>query len=140
MGEEEDLRKIRVVFDANVLISAWFWAGNESRLVEMAEAGIIEGYVSPQILEEFKAVLEYPKFCLKREEVETACSYYSIVLRIVEPKHAVNVLAEDARDNKVPECAIEAKADYIVSGDQHLLRLREFKRIKIVKAKKLLQG
>lgn len=48
-------------------------------------------------------------------------------------------ITEDLEDNKILEAASEAKADYIISGDKHLLKLKEFKGIKIVKAKEFLE-
>lgn len=138
MGKERALKRTRVVFDTNVLISAWFWNGNESRLVELVERGEIDGYASPQMLRELMKALGYPKFELNEAEIETIFSYYALTLNVVEPKHEVNVV-EDGQDNRVLECAMEAKANYIVSGDHHLLLLRKFEGIRIVKAKELLR-
>ncbi len=58
---------------------------------------------------------------------------------IVNPKIKVNVVAEGPDDNKFLECALESRADFIVSGDKHLLRFREFKGIKIVSAREFLE-
>ncbi len=41
-------------------------------------------------------------------------------------------MQEDPSDNKFLECAIEGKADYLVSGDNHLLKLKEFEKVKII--------
>lgn len=138
MGKEGALRRIRVVFDTNVLILAWLWEGNESRLVELAQEGAIEGYTSPQILRELTEALRYPKFTLSDGEIETACGYYALTLKAVDPKREVDAVG-DAQDNRVIECAVEAKADYVVSGDRHLLALGEFEGIRIVRARELLQ-
>jgi len=43
-------------------------------------------------------------------------------------KSTANVISEDPSDNRIIECALEVKADLIVSGDRHLLALKEFKR------------
>jgi len=139
MGEKEPLKKVKVVFDINILISAWFWDGNESRLMELVEEGTLEGYTSPQLLSGLRKALEYPKFKLRQNEVETIYDYYTLVLKIVEPRHSVNIIAEDPKDNNVLECAIEAEANYIVSGDHHLLDLKEYKSIRVARAKELLE-
>jgi len=51
---------------------------------------------------------------------------------IVRPSRKVAVL-EDAPDNRILECAVTAGADLIVTGDHHLLKLREFEGIPIVR-------
>jgi len=138
VGEKKSL-KIKIVFDTNVLISAWFWAGSESELIDLVEEGALEGYTSLQILDELREAFEYPKFKLQRNEIETIYDYYALLLKVVEPEHRVNIVFEDSEDNKVLECAIEAGADFIVSGGRHLLNLKEFKGIRIVRARELLE-
>ena len=133
------MKKARVVFDTNVLVSAWFWKGAESRLVELVEEGEIEAYTSPQLLTELRRTLEYPKFRLEQTEIDEICDYYVLVLKIVEPKHSVNVITEDPEDNRVIECAFEAEADYITSGNHHLLNMRKYGNIRIVKAREMLE-
>lgn len=131
-------KSLKVVFDTNILVSAWFWEGNESKLIEHVEEGIIHGYSSKQLLRELSRALRYPKFNLTQDEAEAIHSYYTLLLKTVHPMNTVNLILEDPEDNRVLECALEAQADYIVSGDHHLLDLRKFRGIKIVKATKLL--
>ena len=132
------MKKIKAIFDTNVLVSAWFWKGAESKLVELAEEGIIEVYTSLQLLAELKRALEYPKFRLERSEIDGICDYYVLVLRIVEPKHTINVIVEDPEDNRVIECADEVEADYIISGNHHLLNLKKHGNTRIVRAREML--
>jgi putative PIN family toxin of toxin-antitoxin system len=133
------LKKIKAVFDTNVLVSAWFWRGAESRLVELAEEGVIEAHTSPQLLTELRRALEYPKFRLEQSEIDEICDYYILVLRTVEPKRSVNVIPEDPEDNRVIECADESVADFIISGNHHLLDLRRYGNMRIVRAKEMLE-
>lgn len=132
-------RGLKVVFDTNVLISAWLWEGNESKLIESVEEGIIHGYSSKQLIEELCRTFRYPKFNLSQDEVGSIRSYYLLLFKIVRPKQTISIILEDPEDNRVLECALEAKADYIVSGNHHLLNLGEFRGIKIVKAAELLK-
>lgn len=132
-------RGIKAVFDTNVLVSAWLWEGNESKLIESVEEGIIRGYTSKQLIEELCRTLRYPKFNLSQDEVESIRSYYLLLFKIVRPKKTIDIILEDPEDNRVLECALEAQAEYIVSGDHHLLDLGEFRGIKIVKAAELLK-
>ncbi|MCG2722043.1 MAG: putative toxin-antitoxin system toxin component, PIN family, partial [Thermodesulfovibrionales bacterium] len=50
----------------------------------------------------------------------------------------IEAVPEDPEDNKFIECALTCKADYIVSGDRHLLNLKEYAGIKILKASEFL--
>ena len=130
---------LKAVFDTNILVSAWFWEGNESKLMESVEEGLIHGYSSKQLIEELCRTLRYPKFDLSQDEVESIRSYYLLLFKVVTHKQAIDIILEDPSDNMVLECALEAKADYIVSGDHHLLNQGEFRDIKIVTSAALLK-
>jgi len=65
-------------------------------------------------------------------ELESICD-------IAAPERQIAVMMSDPYDNMVLECAVEAKADYIVSGDAHLLDLGEFEGIKIVNSARFLE-
>jgi len=58
---------------------------------------------------------------------------------VVRPKEKVSVVKKDPTDNKFLECALAANADYIMSGDKHLLELREFRNIKIIRTWEILK-
>lgn len=51
---------------------------------------------------------------------------------VVVANRRLEVVGEDPSDDRVLECAVEVDADYIVSGDKHLLRLGEYLNIKII--------
>jgi len=122
-----------------VLVSALFWSGPESTVVESVETGIVEGYISPPIIDELNRVLRYPNFGLAGEEVEDALNYYITVLVLVRPESRLDVVKDDPEDNKVLECALEAHADFIVTGDNHLLRIHEYRGIRTVRASEFLE-
>lgn len=132
-------RGLKVVFDTNILVSAWLWEGNESKLIESVEEGIIHGYSSEQLIEELCRTLRYPRFDLSQDEVASIRGYYLLLFKIVRPKQTISIILEDPEDNRVLECALEAEADYVVSGDHHLLGFGEFRGMKIVKAAELLK-
>lgn len=54
------------------------------------------------------------------------------ISELVEPKIKINIIKDDPDDNKILECAVEGKVNYIVSGDKHLLRVRAYQGIKII--------
>lgn len=130
---------LKAVFDTSILVSAWFREGNESKLIESVEEGLIHGCSSKQLIEELCRTLRYPKFDLSQDEVESIPSYYLLLFKIVSPKQVIDIMLEDPSDNMVLECALEAEADYIISGDHHLLNVGQFREAKIVTAAELLK-
>jgi len=89
--------------------------------------------MSPAILKEYARALAYPKFKLTRREIrgiiEQELLPYIIPVRV---KNRLHVIAQDPSDNKFLELAKEGKADYILSGDNHLLDLKTFRGIQII--------
>jgi predicted nucleic acid-binding protein len=55
------------------------------------------------------------------------------------PKDRIFLVREDPQDNRILECAVEGKADFIISGDNHLLNKKEFNGIRIVNAKEFIE-
>jgi putative PIN family toxin of toxin-antitoxin system len=139
MSERDEQRKLKIVIDTNVLVSSLFWRGAEHKLIKLVESGDLEGYISPMILEELREVLREPRFSFELGEVVEAIGYFISILTVVDPKTKLDVVHEDSADNRVLECALEAKADYVVSGDQHLLKLGEYRNIRISRAPELLK-
>ncbi|OKY77434.1 MAG: PIN domain containing protein VapC [Candidatus Methanohalarchaeum thermophilum] len=130
---------MKIVSDTNVIVSAIFWEGNESEIIELIEEGELKLITSPPILNELRKVLSYDKFGLDEEEINNLIEYILFLAETISPKQDLDIIKEDTSDNKFLECAKEGEADYIVSGDQHLLKIEEFKGTKIVNAKELLE-
>lgn len=108
-------------------------------MIELVEKGVIEAYTSPQILDEFERVLSSQKFKLRKDEVSNLVEYFTALMHVITPKLTVHVIPEDPSDNRIIECALEVKADLIVSGDKHLLALKEFKGVKVRRASETLK-
>lgn len=130
---------MKIVCDTNTIVSGFLFRGNESRLFELADEGKMQNFISEEIIEEVARVLAYPKLKTTREEREKITGKLIGISTMVEPKRQIKAVQEDPTDNKFIECAIEAKADYIVSGDKHLLKLKEFEGIKIARTKEVLE-
>jgi len=124
-------KKFKGVLDTNVLVSAWFWEGNESKIVELVERGLLLGYTSAQMTDELRSALAHPKFQLSERDISIAMGYYELILRTIEPRIGVNAIHGDPSDNKILACAISVRADVIITGDRHLLTLGKFKDVKI---------
>ena len=133
---------IRIVLDTNTIISAIGWKHSKPRrILEACLSGKYLIVESPGLLKELAAVMERPKFGFipeeqKKELVTRLINY----CEIVEPTKKINIIKSDPADNKVLECALEGKAQYIVSGDNHLLRLKVYMGIRIVTAAEFLES
>lgn len=122
----------KIVCDTNTLVSGFLWKGKEYLLLSRVLERKAVLFTSPALLSEFARVLEYPKIRpLIPNPAELTKKLESIAV-FVEPKEKVEIIKEDPDDNKVLECALAAGADFIVSGDNHLLKLRAFKGIPIM--------
>lgn len=124
--------KLRTVFDTNIYISAIVFGGAPLLCLEAARSGEVDLYTSKEILLELSNKLEN-KFFHSQTDVERILTRLSKFVKIVIPKEKLTIINDDPTDNKILEAAVEAKADFIVSGDKkHILSLNEFKGIKIV--------
>jgi putative PIN family toxin of toxin-antitoxin system len=126
------MNRHRIVLDTNVLISAILFGGKPRKVLDLVISGSIDCTLSTAILDELKGVLERPKFgfsanaCLHIiEELHGICD-------IISPSVSVDVISSDPDDNRILECAVEAHAHFIVSGDPHFLDLGKFKKIRIL--------
>jgi uncharacterized protein len=131
---------IRAVFDTNVIISALFNPKRPpAQLLELALQGKIRLIVSPQLIEEIERVLTYPKVkkLLKKQktdpgEVGEAIAKALKVAVLTPGDLTVEAVPDDPADDIVLACAVEGSADFIISGDHHLLDLKNYQGIKIV--------
>ena len=121
-----------VTADSNIWVSAFGFGGNPRRLIEMADAGEIRIDISEFIIDEVLRTLR-DKFEWSAERLQEAADQMTGIARKVVPSRTVDVLKEDPADNRILECAAQAKSDYLVTGDIGLLSLGSFEDIPIVK-------
>ena len=113
--------------DTNVYVSALAFGGKPLQILEMAAQGLIRLSISDAILGETIRVLG-DKFQWEKAALREADATIRSVAQIVTPTQVVDVVKTDPPDNRVLECAAEAKSNYIVSGDRDLLKCpRRFK-------------
>jgi len=122
----------RIVVDSNVVISGFLFGGTPARVLGAVVEGKARGFTSLPILDEVRGVLQRPKFGLAPEQVLSFVEEFHLLCEVIAPRTGVRVIAEDPADDRILECAVEAKADVIVSGDSHLLELREWRSIGIL--------
>ena len=130
---------MKIVLDANIFISALFWGGNPREALERAINKIDELYVSKDILDEIENVIGRPKFHIEKEKIEYIIRSIEDISVKITPVKKIKKGSRDLNDNKYIECAITAEADFIISGDIHLLELKQYKKIKIITVKEYLE-
>ncbi len=131
---------MRVVLDTNVIISALNFPGNERSVLELALRGRFEFYLSRFILDEAGGVL-VRKFGWDEERRAQAIRVTENAAIVIEPLRLPEVIEGGHADNRVLECAVAARADYLVTGDRrHLLPIGEHQGTRIVNAPRFLSA
>ena len=131
----------RVVFDTNVLISALISDGKPSLLLRKGVSKEFTIVTSDLLLREFETVMQRPKFKVNHNDDDEVCRTIQVLTQVADfvvVSSKFNVVERDFKDNVVVEVAYDGKADFIVSGDDHLLSLKSFRGINIVSVKQML--
>jgi len=129
---------LRVVLDTNILISAFvFPGGTPETLFRAVLEGRIGLITSPALLAEFGRVLG-AKFGWDPERAREAVALVARSAAIVRPTNTLHVVHDDPDDDRVLEAAMAGEAEAIVSGDRHLLRIRSWEGIEILRPAALL--
>ena len=128
---------IRVLPDTNIIISSVFWKGNSYKVIKRGILGEYQLLTSAGILDEAVDKLKN-KFKFPEKNIQELIDILLTYCIVVESASKLDIV-RDKRDNKIIECAFDGKTDYIVTGDADLLELKEFKGIKILKAKEFLE-
>jgi len=121
----------RVVLDSNVVVSGLGWSGSPARILDAALDGRLVLVTSLPLLAELRRVLEYPKLAGVIDGAQQLVDVVEASSVVVTPVRVLDVVSDES-DNRVLEAAVEGAADYIVSGDDHLLMLRTFQRIPVL--------
>lgn len=128
---------MRVVLDANIYVSALISTnGNPGRIISKWLDDEFELLVSTAILTEVLRVTEYERIQRKYGRVkENRLAFVQLLTAqgiMIEPTEVLAVVQNDESDNRYVECAVAGGADYIVTGDVHLLALGEYRGIIIL--------
>jgi putative PIN family toxin of toxin-antitoxin system len=110
--------------------------GSPAKIIDYWEAEWYDVATSDILLGELERAIGYERvrkyFKQSQEKITTLLKRFRTVGIMVDPKQDLNVIRDDPDDNRVIECAVTAKAKFIVSGDEHLLRLKEYRGIVIL--------
>ena len=135
---------MRLVLDTNTLISGSLWSGKPAQLLDEISSGKAELITSLDIIAEYEGVLNRQKFLQRLKQAGIAPSELARRLEklaiICSPKTIIEVEGlRDPKDKMIVECALEAKVDAIVSGDEDLLILKVVQSIPIYSTEIALQ-
>ncbi len=122
----------KVVLDTNIFVSSIFWdKGNPHKVVALALDKKIKVFTSVEIIKELEKVLRRD-FEEPDELIHRQISLVLAYAELVSVSSKINAVKDDPDDNKIIECAVSCSADFVVSGDPHLLNLKEYQGIKIL--------
>lgn len=124
--------KIPVVFDTNILVSAFTNGGIPAQALQIALSSEFELYLSFFILEELKRVLE-----LKLGHSPSLVEDFILELResstVINPKETLSIIKEKTSDNRILEVALASEALFLITGDRkHILLLRKIGNAQII--------
>jgi putative PIN family toxin of toxin-antitoxin system len=129
---------MRVVADTNVFISALMFGGLPGRFLDLALSHGFTLVTSRALLDELDEKLR-GKFAVSERDAQAIRVKLENNANLVDPDFELNAVSDDPDDNRVLECAVAGKADFIVSGDRHLLRIGCYEGIAIVTVRQFIE-
>ena len=134
---------LRLVADTNTVVSALLWHGAPHRLFGAIQSEELSFYASRALLDELADVLPRRKLAravqASGKSASALVAEYQGLVQLVQPRVLPRPVGRDPDDEAVIACALAARADLIVSGDQDLLVLKIYRRIRILSAAEALE-
>ncbi len=131
--------RLKAVMDTNVLVSGILWRGIPYELLRWAEKQSLIIYTSLDILAEVYRILHYPKFeqYIDKQNASLREIFTKIVslCTIIQVEQVVSGACSDTEDEKFLSCSLAANVKVLVSGDRHLLDLKQYKSVRIMTAR-----
>lgn len=139
MGKKEKAA-IKIVLDTNILIASLLFKGEIAGVVDLWKKRKIIPIFSRDTFDEFKTVLEYPKFSLTAQEIKMIIEEEVLpFFEVIEVTDKINGVCKDSDDDKFIDCAVSASAGFLVTGDKDLLDIGGYKSVKILSASEFLR-
>lgn len=123
---------MKIVLDTNVLISAFLWGGKPKDILERVFEGKDTLFISKPILDEVFEVLTRPKFKTSSEIASLYVHTIEDLAELVYPAVKIADVLRDSDDHIILECALQAEAECIITGDNDLLVHENYQNIKIM--------
>jgi putative PIN family toxin of toxin-antitoxin system len=123
---------LRIVLDTNIYISAAIIGRVCEEILRICRFGNIEVFISDDIIIEIETKLK-EKFFWNNKQIKVFKENILEFTNIIKTTNKISYIKDDVDDDKILECAISAESDYIISEDKHLIKLKSFRNIKILK-------
>ena len=127
---------LKVVLDTNVIISSILFGGKPKKIIRLIIEGKIVPITSTSLQSELTEVL-VKKFAFNSQKLKLQERLIKENFKVINPSITLDVVS-DKDDNRVLEAALEGKCDFIITGDQDLLQLKNYKGIQIITPDKFL--
>lgn len=135
----ESKSKPKVVIDTNVFVSGLTFKGKPREVLDLLWRGDIEALIPPFILRELELTLK-KDFGWEKDQIEHTIEIINSKTILVHPKKKISIIKAKDDDNRILECAIEGRVQYLISGDRkHLLPLIEYQGTKILSPSEFLK-
>lgn len=141
--KKQEKKYIKVVLDTNILISAFLFQKQLGIFLDLIDNKTIIPFFTETTFLELQTVLKYKKF--ESIFLKSSLSYSDIIEairsngRIMPDPLEIPDIISDAADNFILACAVAGKVNFIISGDDYLLKLGSFQKIPILEPKEFLK-
>ena len=132
------MREPKVVIDSNIIVSILKGSATLSLIYAAFKEGRFRLIISAEILKELSAVLYQPRLRIDHQDIKELFSLIKLKAIRLKPRIKLTNACRDPKDNFILELGMEAKADFIVTGDKDLLMLKSFHGISILTPKEFL--
>ena len=130
---------MKLVVDANLFISAFYWGGIPQLIIDRIIEGIDELYITNEILNEIAGVMSRPKFNTGPDTIDRYIKAIEKTGKKIFITGEITGVCRDKDDNGKIECGIKCMADFIVTGDEDLLVLENYQGIKIISPREYME-
>jgi putative PIN family toxin of toxin-antitoxin system len=117
---------LKAVIDTNVFVSGLFFSGPPSRILKVWQNGQLQIAVSPEILDEYRRVIDVLSAKLGRIDLNAVWEWLLVEAELVASYSFEKQICEDPDDDKFLACAMLSHSRYLISGDRHLLKIGTF--------------
>lgn len=128
---------INIFIDTNIFISAFFFDGNERKILSNHPTNT-RYYTSQQVINEIEFVL-MNKFQVEKKIVFDFISKLYVKFTLSKPNYNLKLIVRDDKDTDILKSALSAKCKYLITGDKNLLTLKQVENTKIIKSKQLIK-